>query len=143
VVRYDNFFKFAYDALPDDGVMLLHTITNGGAEAHRERKLPITMTLLRFVKFIVEEIFPGGRLPSVPQVEEHAPQAGFTVSPVQPLRPQYAKTLDIRASALEARKDDAIAIQSEEVYDRYNVTGCADLFRDGYINVCQFTHEKG
>ncbi|MCW2687939.1 MAG: Cyclopropane-fatty-acyl-phospholipid synthase [Mycobacterium sp.] len=103
------------------------------------------MTLLRFVKLIVEEIFPGGRLPSVPQVEEHATQAGFTVSRVQPLRPQYAKTLDIRASALEAHKDDAIAIQSEEVYDRYMkyLTGCADLFRDGYINVCQFTLEKG
>ena len=25
--RYDDFFKMAYDALPDDGVMLLHTIT--------------------------------------------------------------------------------------------------------------------
>ncbi len=25
--RYDDFFRFAYNALPDDGVMLLHTIT--------------------------------------------------------------------------------------------------------------------
>ena len=25
--RYDDFFKMAYDVLPDDGVMLLHTIT--------------------------------------------------------------------------------------------------------------------
>ena len=25
--RYDDFFKIAYKAMPDDGVMLLHTIT--------------------------------------------------------------------------------------------------------------------
>ena len=51
------------------------------------------------------------------------------------------RTLDIWAAALEARKDEAIAIQSEEVYDRYMkyLTGCADLFRDGYTDVCQFT----
>ena len=56
----------------------------------------------------------------------------------------YAKTLDIWATALEARKDEAIAIQSEEVYERYMkyLTGCADLFRDGYTDVCQFTLTK-
>ena len=38
----------------------------------------------------------------------------------------------------------AIAVQSEEVYDRYlrYLTGCADLFRDGYTDVCQFTLRK-
>ena len=48
------------------------------------------------------------------------------------------------ATALEARKDKAIAIQSDEVYERYMryLTGCADLFRDGYTDVCQFTLAK-
>ena len=60
------------------------------------------------------------------------------------LQPHYAKTLDIWAAALEAHKDEAIAIQSEEVYERYMkyLTGCADLFRSGYIDVNQFTLEK-
>ncbi|MDT5253798.1 MAG: cyclopropane-fatty-acyl-phospholipid synthase, partial [Mycobacterium sp.] len=37
-----------------------------------------------------------------------------------------------------------IEIQSEEVYDRYMhyLTGCADAFRVGYIDVNQFTLEK-
>ena len=45
---------------------------------------------------------------------------------------------------MEAHKDEAIAITSEEVYERYMkyLTGCADLFRDGYTDVCQFTCEK-
>ncbi|WP_415822653.1 class I SAM-dependent methyltransferase, partial [Mycobacterium senriense] len=48
-------------------------------------------------------------------------------------------------AALEARRDEAIAIQSEEVYDRYMkyLTGCADLFREGYTDVAQFTLTKG
>jgi cyclopropane-fatty-acyl-phospholipid synthase len=25
--RYDEFFKFAYDLMPDDGVMMVHSIT--------------------------------------------------------------------------------------------------------------------
>ena len=44
-----------------------------------------------------------------------------------------------------ANKAEAIAIQSEEVYERYMkyLTGCADLFRDGYTDVCKFTLAKG
>ena len=53
-------------------------------------------------------------------------------------------TLDLWAAALEARRDEAIAIQSEEVYDRYMkyLTGCAKMFRSGYTDVDQFTLTK-
>jgi cyclopropane-fatty-acyl-phospholipid synthase len=48
------------------------------------------------------------------------------------------------ATALEAHKEEAIEIQSEEVYERYMkyLTGCAKLFRSGYIDVNQFTLKK-
>ena len=143
--RYDDFFKMAYDLLPADGKMLLHTIVQASKDELEQRNLPITMRHLRFFKFIMDEIFPGGRLPLVALVEEHATKAGFTVSRIQRLQPHYARTLDTWAAALEAHKDEAIAIQSEEVYDRYMkyLTGCAELFRDGYTDVCQFTLEKG
>ncbi|BAX91406.1 cyclopropane mycolic acid synthase family methyltransferase [Mycobacterium shigaense] len=142
--RYDDFFKTAYAALPDDGVMMLHTIIQPSGEEFAERGLPITMTKLRFMKFIMDEIFPGGDLPSVKTVTEHATRAGFGVKLVQPLRLHYARTLDNWSAALEARRDDAIAIQSQEVYDRYMkyLTGCADLFREGYTDVAQFTLTK-
>jgi cyclopropane-fatty-acyl-phospholipid synthase len=143
--RWDDFFKRAYQVLPDDGKMLLHSITIAGDEEMERYKLPVTMTTIRFTKFIVTEIFPGGRLPSIAAVKDHATAAGFDVSRVQPLRLHYAKTLDIWAAALEKHKDEAIQIQSQEVYDRYMkyLTGCADLFRKGYTDVCQFTCEKG
>ncbi len=143
--RYDEFFKMAYEALPADGVMMLHTIVKPSNEEFAERGLPITMNKLRFFKFIMDEIFPGGDLPQVSAVEERARKAGFEVKLVQPLRLHYARTLDIWSAALESRKDEAIAIQSEEVYERYMryLTGCADLFREGYTDVCQFTLTKG
>ena len=143
--RYAPFFQWAYDLLPADGAMLLHTIVMLSAKEIEERKLALTMRHARFVKFILEEIFPGGRLPSVAMVEEHATRVGFTVARIHRLQLHYARTLDMWAAALEAHKDEAIAIQSEEVYDRYMkyLTGCAELFRDGYTDLCQFTLEKG
>ncbi|SPM29717.1 Cyclopropane fatty-acyl-phospholipid synthase and related methyltransferases, partial [Mycobacterium terramassiliense] len=143
--RYPDFFKMAYQALPADGVMLLHTIIKPSDDEFAERGLPITMTKLRFMKFIMDEIFPGGDLPNAAAVERQAENAGFAVKRVQQLRPHYARTLDTWAAALEARRDDAIAIQSQEVYDRYMkyLTGCAELFREGYTDVAQFTLAKG
>jgi len=143
--RYDDFFAMAHSVLPDDGIMLLHTITGLHPHEVADRGLPLTFEFARFVKFLMDEIFPGGRLPSTPMVREHATAGGFTVTRVQSLQPHYAKTLDTWAVALKAHKAEAIAIQSEEVYDRYMkyLTGCAELFRDGYIDVCQFTLLKG
>ncbi|MGE2735210.1 cyclopropane mycolic acid synthase family methyltransferase [Mycolicibacterium vaccae] len=142
--RYDDFFAMAYEALPDDGVMMLHTIVKPNDDEFKARGLPVTMTKIRFFKFIMDEIFPGGDLPQPVTVESHATKAGFTVARVQPLRLHYARTLDLWAAALEAHKDEAIRIQSQEVYDRYMkyLTGCADLFREGYTDVCQFTLTK-
>ena len=75
---------------------------------------------------------------------ERATEGGFEVTRTQSLQPHYAKTLDRWAAALEARHDEAVAIQSQEMYDRYMryLTGCADMFRVGYIDVNQFTLEK-
>jgi cyclopropane-fatty-acyl-phospholipid synthase len=124
--------------------MLLHSIIKPSDEEFAERGLPVTMRHLRFFKFIMDEIFPGGDLPQAVAVEAHATKAGFTITRKQPLRLHYMRTLETWAASLEAHKDEAIAIQSQEVYDRYMkyLTGCAELFRDGYTDVCQFTCEK-
>ncbi|AYM43064.1 cyclopropane mycolic acid synthase family methyltransferase [Mycobacteroides chelonae] len=142
--RYDDFFRFAYNALPDDGVMLLHTITGLHPNEIIAKGLPLSFELARFIKFMVTEIFPGGRLPSIDMVREHAERAGFSCTRVHQLQPHYAKTLDLWAAALEEHKDEAIAIQDEVVYERYMkyLTGCANYFRIGYIDVAQFTLPK-
>lgn len=142
--RYDDFFKFTYNALPADGAMLLHSITGLHVKQVMERGIPLTMEMAKFIRFIVTDIFPGGRLPMIETVEEHATKVGFRVARRQSLQLDFAKTLDFWADALEARKDEAVAIQSEEVYERYMkyLTGCAKAFRMGYIDCNQFTLEK-
>ncbi|SEP90238.1 cyclopropane-fatty-acyl-phospholipid synthase [Mycobacterium sp. 88mf] len=139
--RYDDFFRFAHDALPADGVMLLHTITGLKPQQIIDRGMPLSFEFARFVKFMVTEIFPGGRLPSIEMVEEHSARAAFTLTRRQSLQSHYARTLDIWAANLQEHRDEAIAIQSQEVYDRYMryLTGCASSFRTGYIDVNQFT----
>jgi cyclopropane-fatty-acyl-phospholipid synthase len=142
--RYDDFFKFAYYALPDDGVMLLHSITGLHVKQAVERGIPLTMELAKFIRFMVTDIFPGGRLPMIETIEDHTAKVGFKITRVQSLQTDFAKTLDMWAEALQAHRDEAIAIQSQEVYDQYMkyLTGCAKAFRIGGIDVNQFTLEK-
>jgi cyclopropane-fatty-acyl-phospholipid synthase len=142
--RYPAFFQMAYDALPPDGVMMLHTICGVDLRYAKELGVPLTFEAARFIKFMMTEIFPGGRLPSTAMVDQHATAAGFRVAQVQSLRLHYAKTLDLWAAALEAHRDEAIELQSVQVYDRYMkyLTGCAKAFRLRQVDVNQFTLEK-
>lgn len=142
--KYDAFFQMAYDALPDDGVLLLHTISSLHPDEMKARGLPLTFDIARFIKFIVTEIFPGGQLPSRSMVEAISPKPGFKLTRVQSLQPHYALTLDDWAANLEANKDKAIEIQGQVAYDRFMkyLTGCAGYFRSGHLDVCQYTLEK-
>ncbi|WP_078314460.1 cyclopropane mycolic acid synthase family methyltransferase [Mycobacterium sp. D16Q16] len=142
--RYASFFEMAHRILPDDGKMLLHTIVSFHPEELKRRGVPLLMSRVRFMHFMLTEIFPGGRLPSIPMVDQHAAQAGFRITRHQALQLHYARTLDCWAENLVAHKGEAISLQSQEVYDRYikYLTGCADAFREGWIDVVQFTCEK-
>ncbi|MDT5223310.1 MAG: cyclopropane-fatty-acyl-phospholipid synthase [Mycobacterium sp.] len=142
--RFRRFFKAAYEVLPSDGIMLLHTIVRPTMREARAKGTPLTREIVHFSQFILAEIFPGGDLPTLPVIEEHSEAAGFTTTRIQSLQQHYARTLEIWADALEAKKDQAIAIQSEKVYDRYMkyLTGCAKLFREGYTDIDQFTMAK-
>jgi cyclopropane-fatty-acyl-phospholipid synthase len=142
--RYPDFFNMAYRALPEDGVMLLHTITAITQDDCQRLGLPLTMSMARFNKFIMTEIFPGGRLPTVAMIEEQSAKAGFNLARRHEIGPHYVRTLQLWAEALQAHRDEAVAAQSQEVYDRYlkYLTGCQQLFRDGYTSVNQFTLQK-
>ncbi|MDD7813266.1 cyclopropane mycolic acid synthase family methyltransferase [Mycobacterium sp. CSUR Q5927] len=142
--RYDDFFKMAHKALPDDGVMMLHTICGLSPQEIVEHNMALTPELAEFQIFLMTEIFPGGELPSVGLIKEHAVKMGFTPNRIQSLQQHYAMTLDHWAKALEEHECEAIELQSEEVYERYMryLTGCAREFREGRFDVNQFTLAK-
>ena len=138
--RYDDFFARCRSILPSDGRMLLHTILLHGWRRLEELGIPVKQEQILFGKFMARFIFPGGQLCDEPTVIQHAERAGFRVEGTQSLQSHYARTLDCWAVNLEARREDAIAMSGQEVYDRYMhyLTGCADLFRSGHTDVMQF-----
>ena len=135
--KYDDYFKKTFDWLPDDGVQMLHTIIIPEDEEIKAKKLPLTMSRVRFIKFIMDEIYPGGRLPLASMVKDHAVKAGYTVTREQHLQPHYVKTLDTWAS--EPRGQQGRGHRDHERGDLRAVPevpdGCADLFREGYTDV--------
>lgn len=142
--RYAAFFERAYQILPGDGRMLLHSIFTYPQTYWRDHGIPVTMSDLRFFRFLGKEIFPGGEITGRDDIYEFSQNAGFSIAHAELLRPHYVRTLDAWAANLRANRERAIAVQSLEIYQRYMryLTGCADLFRRGISNVGQFTLTK-
>jgi cyclopropane-fatty-acyl-phospholipid synthase len=142
--RYADFFKSCFNILPDDGRMTIQSIVCYHPDEFLERGIPLSFKVLRFIKFMVTEIFPGARLPMSQMMREHGEQAGFTLDEPMSMREHYVKTLTLWGDALEANKAAAIEIQSEEVYDRYMkyLRGCAEKFADEYVDVHLVTYQK-
>jgi len=142
--RYDDYFKTCFDILPDDGRMTIQSSVGYHPYDLAERGKKLTFELARFIKFMITEIFPGGRLPTTQMMIEHGEKAGFVVPEAKSLRNHYIKTLGIWADRLEAHQDEAIAATDEENYYRYMryLTGCQYYFIDETIDVSLVTYLK-
>ncbi|RAV10626.1 SAM-dependent methyltransferase [Mycolicibacterium sp. GF69] len=142
--KYKAFFDTCYRVMPADGRMVLQTIMGHPLKRWPELGIPIVMSDLKFMRFIAKEIFPGGAVPCDEDIYEYSGEAGFTVEEFDEMTPHYVRTLDTWAAALEAAKDQAIAVTSQEVYDRYMryLLGCSDFFQRNVSYVGQFTLTK-
>ncbi|GFG69540.1 cyclopropane mycolic acid synthase family methyltransferase [Mycolicibacter senuensis] len=142
--RYNEFFARCFDILPADGRMAIQSSVSYHPYDLNARGKKLTFETARFIKFMVTEIFPGGRLPTTEMMVQHGEKAGFVVPEAVSLRPHYIKTLQIWGDALEAHRDKAIAIQSEEVYQRYMkyLRGCQHYFADEMLDVSLVSYHK-
>jgi cyclopropane-fatty-acyl-phospholipid synthase len=142
--RYKAFFELCHRIMPSDGRMVLQTIMGHPLNRWPDMGIPITMTDLKFMRFIAKEIFPGGSVPCDEDVIEFSGGAGFSVEELQQLTSHYVRTLDTWTEKLQAARDQAIAVTSNEVYERYMryLTGCSDFFQRGISEVGQFTLTK-
>jgi cyclopropane-fatty-acyl-phospholipid synthase len=143
--RYAAFFETCFRILPTGGRLVLQTIMGHPLKRWPDMGIPITISDLKFMRFIAKEIFPGGAVPCDEDIVEFSGGAGFSVEQTQYLNEHYVRTLDAWATNLEAARDDAIAATSNEVYERYMryLTGCSDFFRRGISELGQFTLTKG
>jgi cyclopropane-fatty-acyl-phospholipid synthase len=130
--KHAAFFERCRGFLPDDGLMLLHTITLG--------KPSKSFSFLRFVHFMSYKIFPGGDVPPPERVFEMARAGGFELIHLESLRLHYARTLDCWADNLRASEAKAIEVAGGETYKTYMkyLTDCAKFFRSGEVNVYQY-----
>ena len=142
--RYDDFFKNCFEILPEDGRMTIQSSVGYHPLEMAARGTKLTFELARFIKFMITEIFPGGRIPSTKMMVEHGEKAGFVVPETMSLRTHYIKTLGMWADALERNKEAAIAVTDQENYDRYMryLKGCQYYFIDESIDVSLVTYLK-
>jgi cyclopropane-fatty-acyl-phospholipid synthase len=142
--NYDDFFKRCFDIMPDDGRMTVQSSVSYHPYNIAARGKKLTFETMRFIKFIITEIFPGGRLPTTEMMVEHGEKAGFTVPESLSLQPHYVKTLRIWGDTLESNRDKAIEVTSEEVYDRYMkyLRGCEHYFADEILDCSLVTYLK-
>lgn len=143
--RYAAFFETCHRILPTDGRMVLQTILGHPLKRWPDMGIPITMTDLKFMRFIAKEIFLGGAIPCDEDIANYSGAAGFSLVQTQYLNEHYVRTLETWALNLEAAHDEAVAATSEEIYQRYMryLTGCADFFQRGISELGQFTLTKG
>jgi cyclopropane-fatty-acyl-phospholipid synthase len=142
--RYDDFFKNCFDILPADGRMTIQSSVGYHPLDMANRGKKLTFELARFIKFMLTEIFPGGRIPTTAMMIEHGEKAGFAVPDAVSLRTHYVKTLGLWADALERNKDAAIAATDQQTYDKYMryLKGCQYYFIDEGIDVSLVTYLK-
>ena len=77
--NYDDYFKRCFNIMPDDGRMTVQSSVSYHPYNMAARGKKLTFETVRFIKFIITEIFPGGRLPSTEMMIEHGEKAGFIV----------------------------------------------------------------
>jgi cyclopropane-fatty-acyl-phospholipid synthase len=108
VEAYRQFFSSCRSWLKPGGRLSLQTIAYG--DIPRDRPLRD--------RFIVDEIFPESELPRLADIARAA-EMELEIEKVRNDREDYVKTLRAWFDRLRVRRDDAVAVSSEELVARY------------------------
>jgi cyclopropane-fatty-acyl-phospholipid synthase len=142
--RYATFFEKCHRLTPPRAPMIIQAIVFPELEVLREKGLEPTHEGVLFAKFIAKKIFPGGQLRSPSVICRYAEEGGFEVTRVHSLQPHYARTLTMWADNLEAARQQAIELTSQDTYDMYMhyLRGCAAYYRSGHMELVQISLRK-
>jgi cyclopropane-fatty-acyl-phospholipid synthase len=144
VEKYGAFFDMCHRLLPAQAPFLLQAIVYPEESAQEEKGIRWTEEDIAFARFIQRKIFPGGQVRTQSLLSKYGTASHLKTTSVQSLQPHYARTLDCWAGNLEANRQRAIAVTSQETYDMYRhyLTGCADRYRCGKLDVVQIKFEN-
>ncbi|WP_407276460.1 class I SAM-dependent methyltransferase [Halothiobacillus sp. DCM-1] len=133
---WPTYFQTVFDRLKPGGRAALQVITIKESAFEHYAREP---------DFIQRYIFPGGMLPTLTALQQHAQRAGFTVGEPFRFGADYAHTLahwlarfDAAEPALQAQGFDARFRQTWRYYLAYCIAG----FKAGHIDVVQLVLEK-
>ena len=129
--KYPAFFGRCRELLPENGRLLLQTITVG--------KPSRSFSLLRYAYFLHDQLFFRAELPRPEQVVQVAREAGLELVDLESLRPHYARTIEIWLENLERNREAAIKATDPKTYEMYirYLTGAGRFHRTGETNVYQ------
>lgn len=126
------FFKKISNLLNESGVALIHTI---GVPTSKNRNLLNNYNN----PWIEKYIFPGGYLPSLPQLVQAVAKSGLMATDIEILRLHYAETLNAWRQNFYAKLPEIRKMYDERfirMWDFY-LTGSEMLFRTGRAVVYQ------
>jgi cyclopropane-fatty-acyl-phospholipid synthase len=112
VAAYRKFFLRCHDLLEEGGVLSLQTFAYGSARPRTEA------TSAEATQFLAQEIFRETDPPTLANIAE-AIRGTFELVRMHNDREGYAKTCRVWLETLKARKDEAIRVAGQEVYERY------------------------
>jgi cyclopropane-fatty-acyl-phospholipid synthase len=125
--HWRDYFATVRRRLKADGVAILQAITI--AEAHYRR-------YRAGADFIQRYIFPGGMLPTVSAMREHAGMAGLAFEPILGFGDSYTRTLRLWRERFEAAWPEIAALGFDERFRRmwrYYLAYCEAGFAEGAI----------
>jgi cyclopropane-fatty-acyl-phospholipid synthase len=126
-----TYFKVLDKLLKDDGISVLHTITQQKEVANDP--------------WIDKYIFPGGYIPSLRETIDLLPDYNFRLLDYENLRPHYAKTLDEWWRRFENNKSTVIRMFDSRFYRmwRFWLAASSASFRYGDLDLSQLVFSKG
>ncbi len=132
---YRRLFERCAGWLDPGGRLVVQTITTGDRPLRRRQQ--------RDVLFLLREIFPASRLPSLDALHDAA--AGrFELVACRDDRLDYQRTLLVWLERLGQRRHEAVALVGEDVtarYERY-LRVSAELFGDGAMGLCRLAWQR-
>jgi cyclopropane-fatty-acyl-phospholipid synthase len=142
--NYRTFFENCFAILPPGGRLTIQSAVSYHPYDLHARGKELTFDAAKFIRFMITEIFPGGRLPTTEVMMIRGVEAGFALPEVFSLRPHYIRTLKTWGDALASREDEALEITSVAVYERYMkyLRGCAYYLGDESLDCSLLTYLK-
>lgn len=126
-----GYFRKIHDLLKPGGLAMNHGIT---AAALKSQGLGSGIS-----EFVEDYVFPGGELPHISEVMQHATTGGLECLDAENLRPHYGRTLWEWVRRLELHEAEARRMIGEKKYRiwRIYMAGSAHAFDQGWLELWQ------